>query len=177
VRLPKARFAKLRPLHNLFSSVAAVKDCLELNLRFHAALTENDLVTVWYRGAAHVLRVTEVRATAADEDERGDDSGAPRAGACSLIDTDVEIDLDVSEEYQADLASKQTPEIAPASTNPIATAAVQPLQQSQGRTLSSTTVFAPTAAAAAEALSQTVDRDALRQKRLAAMEKARGGGV
>ncbi len=83
VVMPKATYAKLRPLHNAFSSVKPVKDMLEENLRFHSTLSVGDLLTVWYRGVSHNLRVCEML-----PQEFG-----------SLVDTDVSIDLDVSEEY------------------------------------------------------------------------------
>lgn len=102
VRLPKATYAKLQPLHNF--SLGPVKDCFEQNLRFHATLSIHDLVTVWNRGSAHVLRVTELKgAGALDDDE---------VVGVSLVDTDVTIDLDVSEEFAESLAAKAAPSSA-----------------------------------------------------------------
>ena len=83
VTMPKVTYAKLQPLHNSFSQVKPVKDMLEENLRFHSTLSVGDLLTVWYRGIPHSLRVCEAKPQ---------DFG-------SLIDTDVTIDLDVSQEY------------------------------------------------------------------------------
>ena len=83
VTMPKVTYAKLQPLHNSFSQVKPVKDMLQENLRFHSTLSVGDLLTVWYRGVPHGLRVCEAQPQ---------DFG-------SLIDTDVTIDLDVSQEY------------------------------------------------------------------------------
>lgn len=83
VTMPKVTYAKLQPLHNSFSQVKLVKDMLEENLRFHSTLSVGDLLTVWYRGVPHSLRVCEAK-----PEEFG-----------SLVDTDVTIDLDVSQEY------------------------------------------------------------------------------
>eukprot|EP01032_Pedospumella_encystans_P020295 gene20295-23057_t len=83
VLLPKCTFAKLQPKHNNFIEVGPVKMCLEENLRFHTCLTVGDQLTVWYRGKPHILCVTEMK-----PDNKG-----------SLVDTDVEIDLELSEEY------------------------------------------------------------------------------
>lgn len=105
VVMPKASYAKLRPLNNAFSSVKPVKAMLEENLRFHSTLSVGDLLTVWYRGVPHNLRVCEMK---------------PKDYA-SLVDTDVTIDLDVSEEYmqkkyKGDKDSKVVPKVvAPAS--------------------------------------------------------------
>jgi hypothetical protein len=84
VKMPKCTYAKLQPLHNSFSQVKPVRDMLEENLRFHSTLSVGDLVTVWYRGVPHALRVCELQ-----PEEFG-----------SLLDTDVTIDLDVSEEFK-----------------------------------------------------------------------------
>lgn len=84
VLLPKCKGVKLRPLRNRFFEVLAVKRCLEENLMFHTALSLGDTITVWFRGTAHPLRVCELHPDA----------------AVSLVDTDVEVDLDTSEELQ-----------------------------------------------------------------------------
>lgn len=82
--LPKVTFAKLAPVGDgqaLFSAVGPIKACLEENLRLHTTLTEGDQLTVWYRGRPYPVRVTELRPES--------------AGA--LLDTDVEIEFDVSD--------------------------------------------------------------------------------
>ena len=170
VRLPKAQFAKLQPLHNLFNSVSAVKEVLEQNLRYHATLTENDLVTIWFRGTAHVLRVVEVRATpavasgaggaATNVAEEDEDNPFAASKGCSLVDTDVEIDLDVSLEYQQAQAQAQTV-FAPTTSAPQQQAQVQP---------------APASAPSSSAPVEVVDREAMRQKRLEAMARRGAGG-
>eukprot|EP01034_Spumella_vulgaris_P021351 gene21351-27381_t len=58
---------------------------LEENLRFHSTLTVGDQLTVWYRGNAHALVVVELR-----PDPQG-----------NLFDTDVEVDLELSQEGEA----------------------------------------------------------------------------
>ena len=83
VQLPKVTYACLRPLRNSFQAVGPVKECLEENLRYHSALSVGDLITVWHRGRAHQLRVQRM---------------SPAAHG-TLIQTDVVIDLDTSEEH------------------------------------------------------------------------------
>ena len=203
VRLPTARFARLQPLHNLFSSVAAVKEVLEQNLRFHTTLTAGDLVTIWFRGTAHALCVVEVRhaRAAGDKGADSDMSDEPTAGGCSLVDTDVEIDLDVSQEYQQ--AQLGLGQVAAGTQSAVGTTSAQLQLQSKGRTLveaiAQPATFAAGAGGAAFASAaltldpnppavrvsaaegplpppQMVDREAVRQKRLEALAR-RGGGA
>jgi hypothetical protein len=82
IRLPKISYVKLQPKHNEFFAVGPVKKCLEENLKFHSTLTINDVINVWYRGKSHALRVVEMKP----------------GSQGTLIDIDVEVDLDVSEE-------------------------------------------------------------------------------
>lgn len=84
VRLPKITYVKLEPIANSFFQVEPVKMMLEENLRFHSTLTMGDLMTVWFRGVAHRLRVVEMK-----PDTKG-----------TLIDTDVEVELTESQEMQ-----------------------------------------------------------------------------
>lgn len=84
VLLPKCTYVKLRPKLNRFFEVQPVKRCLEENMLLHTALSVDDVITVWYRGVAHPMVVVEMR--------------PDRAG--SLKDTDIEVDLDLSEELQ-----------------------------------------------------------------------------
>lgn len=81
VVLPKLTFAKLRPLDASFGSVAHVKNCLQESLRLQTALTEGDLLSVWFRGRSFRVQVQELRP----------------AGGGSLIDTDVEVALEAEE--------------------------------------------------------------------------------
>lgn len=83
VKLSKCTFVKLQPKLNRFFDVGPVKMCLEENLRFHSTLTVGDQVTVWYRGAAHPLIVVDLK-----PEPQG-----------NLFDTDVEVDLEFSEEF------------------------------------------------------------------------------
>ena len=80
VKLSKITYVKLQPKFNQFFKVEQVKMVLEENLKFHSTLTVGDTVTVWYRGSAHPLKIVEMKPY-----EKG-----------ILLDTDVEVDLDVS---------------------------------------------------------------------------------
>jgi ubiquitin fusion degradation protein 1 len=84
VRLPKITYVKFEPKMNEFFAVGPVKLCLEENLRQHSTMTVGDLVTVWYKGKSHILSVVDMK---------------PEAMG-TLIDTDVEVDLDLSAEYK-----------------------------------------------------------------------------
>ena len=95
VRLPKISYVKLQPKNNDFFSVGPIKMCLEENLSTHSTLSLNDVVTVWYRGKCHSLKVVEIK-----PNQYG-----------SLINADVEVDLDLSEEFikhQNELESTRT---------------------------------------------------------------------
>ena len=83
--LPKCTFARLRPREHRFFDVSLVKLCLEENLRHHSALSVGDELSVWSRGVEHHLVVTELK---------------PEKH-CSLVNTDVEIEMELSEEYTA----------------------------------------------------------------------------
>lgn len=93
VVLPKCKYVKLRPKLNRFFEVQPVKRCLEENLLQHTTLTVNDVITVWYRGAAHPMVVVDMQ---------------PES-ATSLKDTDIEVDLDLSEELQSKSNNQETP--------------------------------------------------------------------
>ena len=99
VRLSKVTFVKLQPKENRFSHVGPIKSALQDNLRRHTALTINDIVTIWHRGKDYKMRVVEVRPEPCG----------------TLIDTDVEVELEISEEYKnqqdtlAQLASTSNP--------------------------------------------------------------------
>lgn len=80
VKLGKISYVKLQPTFNTFFKVEQVKMVLEDNLKFHSTLTLGDIITVWYRGKAHPLKVIEMKPC-----EKG-----------ILLDTDVEVDLDNS---------------------------------------------------------------------------------
>lgn len=83
VKLSKCTFVKLQPKLNRFFDVGPVKMCLEENLRFHSTLSVGDQLTVWYRGVDHPLIVVDMK---------------PEAQG-NLFDTDVEVDLEFSEEF------------------------------------------------------------------------------
>ena len=83
VRMNKLEYVKLRPIDNRFSSIVPIKNMLTENLIKHATLTKGDVLSVWYKGDEHRLRIVETK-----PEEHG-----------SLIETDLEVDLDVSEEY------------------------------------------------------------------------------
>lgn len=83
VTMPKATYVCFQPLRSAFQAVGPVKQCLEENLRYHSALSVGDLVTVWYRGTPHTLRVQRMKP----------------GHFGTLLQTDVEVDIDTSEEY------------------------------------------------------------------------------
>ena len=83
VAIPKATYVCFQPLSGAFQAVGPVKQCLEENLRYHSTLSVGDLVTVWHRGKSHTLRVQSMK---------------PRHFG-TLLQTDVEVDIDKSEEY------------------------------------------------------------------------------
>ncbi|RYH04704.1 hypothetical protein EON65_46765, partial [archaeon] len=78
VMLPKITYAQLEMDAKFSLDMPNIKRVLEENLNLHTTLSCGDVVTVWYRGQSYVLKVTELK-----PDNRG----------CSLIDTDVEVDL------------------------------------------------------------------------------------
>ena len=84
VRLPQITFARLQPLEASFASVSMIKNCLQDNLRLHTTLTVGDILCIWFRGRSYRLRVHELRP---------ENFG-------SVIDTDVEVELVASEEYE-----------------------------------------------------------------------------
>ena len=97
VCLPKCTYVKLRPKRNIFFEVGPVKLCLEENLRKHSTLSLGDALTVWYRGKSYDLVVADMKPQPTEDDLwRG----------CSLVDADVEVDLDVSEEATQMQSSK-----------------------------------------------------------------------
>jgi len=101
VRLPRVTYVKLQPKEHRFSNVGPIKAVLEENLRRHTTLTVDDEVTVWYRGKAHSMRVVDMQ--------------PERFG--SLVDTDVEVDLEVSAEYDRHQQSEVAASAAAASSN------------------------------------------------------------
>ena len=111
VCLPKCTYVKLRPKKNIFFEVGPVKLCLEENLRKHSTLSLGDALTVWYRGKSYDLEVADMKPQPTAEDLwRG----------CSLVDADVEVDLDASEETTTQMQSSQPSQlrtIAPPSSH------------------------------------------------------------
>lgn len=92
IRMNKLTYVKLRPIDNRFSTIVPIKNMLTENLIKHATLTKGDMLSVWYRGEEHRLRVIETKP---------EDHG-------SLIETDLEVDLDVSEEYSRKSEEEQS---------------------------------------------------------------------
>lgn len=88
VVLPSIKYVKFQPKLNVFSNVGPVKSVLEENLRLHSTLTLGDTVTVWYRGSSYELQAKEI----VPDDPLYNHGG-------SLVNTDVEVDIDVSQEY------------------------------------------------------------------------------
>jgi len=85
-KLPKGTYAKLQPLWSAFQrDVEDVKLALEAALHDYTVLSEGDTVLVKYMGSSHALQVLELRPSP----------------AVSIIDTDLEVDLEVSVEAAA----------------------------------------------------------------------------
>ena len=103
VRLPKGTFCRLQPLKATFQrDVADIKAALEGLLATHSTLTVGDLLvlstTAGGEAVQHTLRVVELL----PED------------AVSVIETDLEVVLDVSEEAEAAAAARARAEAAAA---------------------------------------------------------------
>lgn len=84
-KLPKATFVKLRPDSVALMRVYNPRALLESGLRGYVAVTEGDVFSVQYRGAAYQLEVVEVR---------------PAEAAC-IIDADVEVEFATPKEAAA----------------------------------------------------------------------------
>lgn len=121
VMLSKATFVKLKPKDNQFFEVGPVKRCLEENLVLHSTLSLGDVLTVWYRGTAYRVVVKELR-----PEPQG-----------SLLDTDLEVDLDVSEEYDLRSQTQPRPPQQPSLLPP--SAPMAPTHASTGYRLSDST--------------------------------------
>lgn len=103
VRLPKGTFCRLQPLRATFQrDVADIKAALEGLLATHSTLTVGDLLvldtTAGGEAVRHTLRVVEL---------------LPEE-AVSVIETDLEVVLDVSEEAEAAAAARARAEAAAA---------------------------------------------------------------
>ena len=83
VILPKVNYIKFRPKENKFFNIIQVKLCLEENLKYHTTISLNDIITVWYKGESYEMSVVHMLP---------EDKG-------TLVDTDVEVDLDHSAEF------------------------------------------------------------------------------
>ena len=82
VRLPKAKYVKLKPAdYRLVESMADPRSALEHALRSYTAVTQGDNILVRHQGKDHLLKVVEVRP----------------ASACSVVGCDVEVDFEKPE--------------------------------------------------------------------------------
>jgi len=121
IRMNKIRYVQFQPLKNQFNNLGPVKQVLEENLMHHSTLSVGDVVTVWYRGVAHDLKATCVRCVTIQElmkrqqtekehsiheDEEGEDDEFEHNFG-TLVQTDVEVQLDVSDEYVAHQEKKK----------------------------------------------------------------------
>mmetsp|Transcript_24416 Transcript_24416/g.41350 ORF Transcript_24416/g.41350 Transcript_24416/m.41350 type:complete len:489 (+) Transcript_24416:87-1553(+) len=113
VLLSKVSSVRIQPVRNLFSQVGPIKLVLEENLRHHSSLSLGDVLTVYYRGSEHTLVVKDLTLESDQREEKDDDvmdeedvsdvkhtkdiDKGYRGG--TLINTDVVVDIDVSEEY------------------------------------------------------------------------------
>jgi hypothetical protein len=103
VKLPKVTSVKLIPENDLFFELTNIKLVLTDNLKLHATLTEGDMLTIWYRGKAYSLTVSEV---------------LPEPFG-TLIDTDVEVEFET--QAQADTRKAAAKAVATAPAAPAAT--------------------------------------------------------
>ncbi|CAM9444513.1 unnamed protein product [Choristocarpus tenellus] len=87
VRLNKATFARVIPETVGLSQISELRAMLEHNMRNHATLTVGDHLQVWRRGREFSMKVVELR---------------PEPEA-TLIDTDIEIDLELPEEVRKEM--------------------------------------------------------------------------
>ncbi|CAM9685583.1 unnamed protein product [Ectocarpus sp. 6 AP-2014] len=90
VRLAKATFARVVPETVGLSQVSELRAMLEHNMRNHATLTVGDHLSVWRRGKEFSLKVVELRPE-------------PQV---TVIDTDMEIELDLPEKAREQLQEK-----------------------------------------------------------------------
>ncbi|CAM9992592.1 unnamed protein product, partial [Hapterophycus canaliculatus] len=90
VRLAKATFARVVPETVGLSQVSELRAMLENNMRNHATLTVGDHLSVWRRGKEFSLKVVELR---------------PEPHV-TVIDTDMEIELDLPEKAREQLEEK-----------------------------------------------------------------------
>jgi hypothetical protein len=106
--LPKITSVQFQPKLNLFSQLGPIKLILEENLQQHATLTLGDVLTIWSRGQAHEIIVTDLD----PKDESVSNGG-------TVIDTNIEVNLEYSEEYlQTIQPPLSQPSILPSSAQP-----------------------------------------------------------
>lgn len=94
LRLEKGTFAKVQPKKGGMTMISEIRAMLEHNMRKHATLTVGDILTVWHRGKAFDLTVIELKPE----------------NFVTVIDTDLEIDLDIPED-QMQREKKETDEL------------------------------------------------------------------
>jgi len=109
VKLLKASAVRLSPIGRYaLQAIPDVKAALEFNFHFHTTVTIGDIMQVWHRGRAYDIKVSDVQ---------------PHF-ACSLLDTDVDVEIDefIPEEQKipaapafGDPVAGQQPTPAPAS--------------------------------------------------------------
>eukprot|EP00752_Nemacystus_decipiens_P010392 g9261.t1 len=90
VRLAKATFARVIPETVGLSQVSELRAMLENNMRNHATLTVGDRLSVWRRGKEFSMKVVELRPE-------------PQV---TVLDTDMEIELDLPEKAREELEEK-----------------------------------------------------------------------
>ena len=101
-RLPKGEFAALQPETRDFArDVGDVRGALEDVLHRHATLTVGDVLSVPFDGAEYRVRVLGLRG-----------AGGAEAGAVSVVDTDLEVELTESAQYARAFAAERAAEAA-----------------------------------------------------------------
>ncbi|BAM40254.1 ubiquitin fusion degradation protein [Theileria orientalis strain Shintoku] len=79
VSLPKAKWVKLKPLNDDYWDISNPRAVLENALRNYATLTTGDVIPIHYLQTVYLIEIVDLKP----------------ARACSIIETDMEVDFDV----------------------------------------------------------------------------------
>ncbi|UVC54674.1 ubiquitin fusion degradation protein [Theileria orientalis] len=79
VSLPKAKWVKLKPLNNDYWDISNPRAVLENALRNYATLTIGDVIPIHYLQTVYLIEIVDLKPSR----------------ACSIIETDMEVDFDV----------------------------------------------------------------------------------
>lgn len=90
--LPKAQYAKFKPMSTDFLNVSNPRAMLEVELRKFACLTKNDVIAVQYNDQTFEFRVQELKP----------------ANAVSIIECDMNVEFDAPEGYVEPTVEKRS---------------------------------------------------------------------